>query len=249
MKSDESHKATSVRTLELLWGVHERSSRGPKQGLTIEAIVRAAIELADAEGLSALSMRKVAERLGVGAMTLYTYVPGKDELIGLMIDAVQAERPARRDSAEGWREKLEQVARDNWDLCHRHMWLVQAGSERNPVGPHSMDVYEDELACVSGIGLTPGEMVQVLSLMSGYVDGAARAAVQVIQEERRTGLTREQWWEQISPAFDKFIDYERYPTVLSTGDAESHAHGPRENFEFGLARVLDGIEVLIKART
>ncbi|HEY1176756.1 MAG TPA: TetR/AcrR family transcriptional regulator, partial [Phytomonospora sp.] len=70
-----------------MWGVRERSSRGPKQGLTIEAIVRTAIALADAEGLAALSMRKVAERLGVGTMSLYTYVPGKPELLDLMLDA------------------------------------------------------------------------------------------------------------------------------------------------------------------
>lgn len=249
MKSDESDKAISVRTLELLWGVQERSSRGPKQGLTIASIVKAAIALADADGLAALSMRKVAERLGVGAMTLYTYVPGKDELIVLMIDAVLAERPDRRDAEGDWRAKLELVAHDNWDLCHRHMWLVDAGSERNPIGPNAMDVYEAELSAVAGIGLTPGEMVSIISLLSGYVGGAVRSAVQVIREERRTGLTRDQWWEKASPLFDKFIDYERYPTVMSTGEAESHGDGPREVFEFGLQRVLDGIEVLVRQRS
>lgn len=248
MKSDESPKATSVRTLELMWGVQERSSRGPKQGLTITAIVRAAIDLADAEGLAALSMRKVAEKLGVGAMTLYTYVPGKDELIALMIDAVQAERPDRRHAEGDWRAKLELVARDMWDLCHRHMWLVHVASERNPVGPGTMDAYESELSAVAGIDLSPSEMVSVISLVTGYVDSAARSAVQVIQEEKRTGLTRDQWWEQIGPLFDRFIDYERYPTVMSTGEAESHADGPAEVFAFGLQRVLDGVEVLIASR-
>ncbi|GIG64967.1 TetR/AcrR family transcriptional regulator [Phytomonospora endophytica] len=248
MKSDESPKATSVRTFELMWGVREQSSRGPKQGLTIEAIVRTAIELADAEGLTALSMRKVAERLGVGAMTLYTYVPGKDELIALMIDAVMSERPDRRDAEGDWRARLELVARDGWDLCHRHMWLVDVGSERNLVGPGQMDAYESELSAIAGIGLTPTEMVSVISLVTGFVGGAVRGAVQVIQEERRTGLTRDQWWEQIAPVFDKYIAYERYPTVMSTGEAESHADGPKEAFEFGLARVLDGIEVLIRSR-
>ncbi|GLZ78640.1 TetR family transcriptional regulator [Actinorhabdospora filicis] len=243
MKPDTS---TAVRGLELLWGATERPSRGPKQGLTSDAVVRAAIELADADGLAALSMRKVAERLGVGAMTLYTYVPAKDELVALMVDAALGERPV--PVGEGWRELLASVARGLWELYLRHPWLLAASSERTPIGPNALVNYERELSTLSGTGLDSTAMVSVISLVAGYVAGAARSAVQVIEEERRTGQTREEWWHQTSPVLDRLIDYASYPTVVSVADADSHAHGPAENFAFGLERVLDGIEALIATR-
>lgn len=234
---------SSTRGLELLWGATEPASRGPKQGLTIGAIVRAAIELADADGAAALSMRKVAERLGVGAMTLYTYVPAKDELVALMVDAAYGERP--EPVGEGWRERLASVARGAWDGYLRHPWLLAATSERTPIGPNSMLNYERELSTLAGTGLDSTAMVSVISLVLGYVAGAARAAVQVIEEERRTGQTREEWWHQTSPVLSRLIDYEKYPTVLSVSDAASHAFGPAEHFAFGLERVMDGIAALI----
>ena len=88
-------------TLKILWGVRERGERGPKPGLTVERIVQAAIELADAEGLEAASMRRVADELGVGAMSLYRYVPGKTELLDLMLDAVHAATPCRPRATGG----------------------------------------------------------------------------------------------------------------------------------------------------
>lgn len=240
MKPDTT---AAARGLELLWGATEPASRGPKQGLTIHAVVRAAIELADTDGLGALSMRKVAERLGVGAMTLYTYVPAKDELVALMVDAVYGERAV--PEGDGWRELLASVARGAWDIYLRHPWLLAATSERTPIGPNTMINYERDLSALSGTGLDSTAMVAVVGLVGGYVAGAARAAVQVIEEERRTGQSREDWWHQTAPVLDRLIDYERYPTVVSVSDAVSHAYGPAENFAFGLERVLDGIAALI----
>ena len=92
-------------------------------------IVAAAIELADAEGLGALSMRRVADALGVGTMSLYTYVPGKAELLDVMLDTVLAEA-ARPDGAGGWRAGLERRARENWALYHRHPWMLQISPAR-----------------------------------------------------------------------------------------------------------------------
>jgi AcrR family transcriptional regulator len=111
-----------ARTLALLWGRDPARSRGRKPGLTVRGIARAAIEVADAHGLDALSMRRVAERLGVGTMSLYTYVPGKAELIDVMLDAVHGEISAVPAPGGDWREKLEHVAQANWDLAQRHPW-------------------------------------------------------------------------------------------------------------------------------
>src|SRR5688572_32372830 len=100
------------RTMELLWGRGEPATRGPKPALEVATIVRTAIELADAEGLAAVSMRKIGERLGRSAMALYTYVPGKAELLDLMLDTVYGEQPVPDAATLGWRTAAETLAPD-----------------------------------------------------------------------------------------------------------------------------------------
>src|ERR1044071_3019307 len=126
------------RTLTLLWrrtlGTPQ-GSRGPRQRFSVDEVVRAAIDVADAEGLPAFSMRKVADRLGLKLMSIYTYVPGRSELIGLMIDEVAGEQTLT--SHEGsLRERLTTIARHLWDEFHRHPWLLQVETARPWIGPH-----------------------------------------------------------------------------------------------------------------
>src|SRR6266540_1253229 len=102
-----------ARSIALLWRTRERPTRGGRSGLSVERIVRAAIEIADAEGLAALSMRRVAERLGAGTMSLYTHVPGKAELLDVMLDTVYGERAMPEDVPGGWRGRLKLIARQN----------------------------------------------------------------------------------------------------------------------------------------
>src|SRR6266545_6160223 len=99
-------------------------------------------------------MRRVAEHLGVSAMSLYTYVPGKAELIDLMLDTVYGEAVGAGDEAEGWRARLASIARQSWALYLRHPWLLQVATARPPLGPNTADKYEHDLRAVAGIGLT-----------------------------------------------------------------------------------------------
>jgi AcrR family transcriptional regulator len=246
-----------ARSLPLLWRDQKRPTRGPRPGLTVNRIVAAAIELADAEGLGALSMRRVAERLGVGTMSLYTYVPGKAELLDVMLDTVLAEvvRPA---GAGGWRAGLEQRAREDWALFHRHPWMLQISPSRALLGPNETELFEATLRVVDGIGLGGPEMVLVVSLVSDYTRGAADLAVGAAEAERRTGISDEQWWAAREPLFDKYFDPGRYPTVATVasagafeqpaGDAAYTVAQAQESFEFGLARVLDGIAAFVAHR-
>src|SRR5215213_8438643 len=121
-----------ARSLALLWRTQERGARTGRLDLSIDRIVRAAVEIADADGMAALSMRRVAERLGVGTMSLYTYVPGKAELIDLMLDTVYGETAKPDTVPGGWRGRLEQVARENWELYRRHRWMLLVGTTRPP---------------------------------------------------------------------------------------------------------------------
>ncbi|MFD0905201.1 TetR/AcrR family transcriptional regulator [Actinomadura sediminis] len=241
------------RSLELLWGGRPAPRRGPKPKLTVAEIVRTAIAVADAEGLDALSMRRIADELGVAPMSIYTYVPSKAELIDVMFDRALAELTPPDDVPGGWRPKLEHLARDNWDLYHRHPWLLHVSVVRPPMGPAVFAKYEFELRAVDGIGLTDVEMDSVVALVTGFAESSARVSVNVAEAERRTGMTDVQWWETMAPLLEEVDTGEdEYPLSArvgrSAGMEYQGAVGPRQAFEFGLARILDGIEVLIASR-
>jgi AcrR family transcriptional regulator len=238
------------RSLELLWRVREAPSRGPKPRLQLDQIVSVAIELADEDGLAPLSMRKVAERLGVGTMSLYTYIPGKAELLDLMIDAAAATPSTPTDGT--WRERLERIARENWARYHRHPWMLEITMVRPVLGPNVIARYDHELAAIDGIGLTDVEMDAVVSLLAGHVEGAARRALEAAVAERRTGISDQAWWEERAPILDRVLEPERFPTAARVGAAagEEHnaAYAPEHTFEFGLQRILDGIQNLVSSR-
>ncbi|OLR89595.1 TetR/AcrR family transcriptional regulator [Actinokineospora bangkokensis] len=241
-----------ARSLALLWGDRRRSRQRGRSDLNVDKIVLTAIDLADAEGLGVLSMRQVAQSLGVGVMSLYTYVPGKAELIDVMLDTVYGETAKPHDLDGGWRARLELVARENWALRLRHPWMLQIPSGRPSLGPNALAKYEFELRAVEGIGLSDVEMDSVVALVSDHAEGAARRAVDALRAERGTGMTDEQWWRVHGPLLSSVVDMGRYPTAAKVGAAAGAAHGtayPAEHaFDFGLARLLDGIEALVEQR-
>ncbi len=240
-----------VASMSLLWGLQERPRRGPKPKLTVAQITRAAIELADAEGLEAVSMRRIAEKLGgVTAMSLYTYIPGKGELLDLMLDAVHTDLldPVPQGS---WRTRLEAVARHHRDLYLRHPWLIHVDVARPVLGPNLMAKYELELSVIEGLGLTDLDMDLLLSMIGDYVHGAARAAITAAQAEKQTGMTDLQWWEATEPLLEKVWDAAKYPVANRVGvttGPELGAGDPQRSFDFGLALLLDGVEALIARR-
>jgi AcrR family transcriptional regulator len=241
-----------VRSLALLWRTqNRRPARNARHDLSVDRIVRAAIEVADAEGVAALSMRRVAEALGVGTMTLYTYVPGKAELIDLMLDSAYGEAAKSTEGQGDWRARLEVVARENWALFHRHPWMLQVGISRPPLGPNAIAKYEYELQSVDGLGLSEIEMDTVVNLVIGHADTTARRSIEAALAEKDSGMTDEQWWLAHAPLLNTLMDYSKYPLAASVGQAVGSAHGQAydasHNFEFGLQRILDGIEVLVTA--
>lgn len=240
------------RTLALLWRTDERPKRGPKPRLSVDAIVEAATALADDAGIGSVSMRALADRLGVGTMSIYTHVPGKAELIDLMLDAALDEAARPTDLPDGWRARLELLARENLALYKRHPWMLDVVAFRPPMGPGVIAKYDYELRALEGIGLTDVEMDSVLTLVLGYVHTAARVARAASLAERRTGLTDDQWWAAQAALLDELIDPARYPLADRVGTAATIAYqglwDPDHAFQFGLERVLDGIAALIASR-
>nr|WP_221473796.1 TetR/AcrR family transcriptional regulator [Planomonospora venezuelensis] len=239
--------------MALLWGSHTRAGRS---GLTVRAIIEAAVGIADAEGLDALSMRRVAERLGVGTMSLYTHVPGKAELADLMTDTVYGELYGAVDEPSsqpgGWREAMEFVAARNWELYRRHPWMLQTVTARPVVGPNASLKYEAELRPLDGIGLSDVEMDSVLALVLTHVEGAARVRASLAQVQRDTGMSETEWWLASAPVLDKVMDPSRFPVASRVGTAAGESHqgaaDPDHALTFGLARILDGVEALMAGR-
>lgn len=263
--------------VELLW---REGDVEPRPGLSLSRIVRTAIELADAEGLEGLSMRKVADRLGFTTMSLYRHVPGRDHLLDLMRDAVlgspgtipfEAGRQVRGEGAEkagerergegaekageqergegveevvGWRARLEACAREGWRLRERHPWLAEVRGSRRVPGPNAVAHYEYMLSAVSGTGLTPAEMIAVVGLVARFVDSEALRLAEVARTERLSGVSEEEWWGSRDTLYARF---ERYPTLTRLWE-EGGYDEPEDPFEFGLRRVLDGIEMLVQKR-
>jgi AcrR family transcriptional regulator len=236
------------RSLQLMWGGAPEPTRGPKPGLSVATIVRAAIDLADAEGLVALSMRRIAAALGVGAMSLYRYVPGKSELVDLMVDEVYREDIATAEALAGdWRARLEAYGRQEWALYLRHPWMLQIAQGRPMLGPNSMRSTDIALRAVDGIGLTEDEMLATVVTLSSFVAGLAKTTIEAMQAADRTGISDEEWWEIQGEYVGPAVVAGELPMLTKVGEAGAF-NSMFDNFEFGLQRVLDGLGVLIEAR-
>ena len=258
MTAEYKGRGDPQRSLALLWRGQREPTRGPKPALAVEQIVATAIEIADAEGLPAVTMRRVAEYLRVGAMSLYTYVPGKAELLDVMLDEVYGEERVPDDASGDWRARLEAHAHADWALYQRHPWVLQIAEARSLLGPNEIAKFESALQAVAGLGLTGREMVSVVSLITSYARGAAQVAIDAARAAELTGVTDAQWWEARAPVLDEYFDPSRYPTVASVDleggfdpaidGVEYHQQLALESFEFGLQRVLDGIAVFVQQR-
>ncbi|MFD7664813.1 TetR/AcrR family transcriptional regulator [Streptomyces sp. NPDC059788] len=250
MTTEHSGSGDVTRSMELLWGTGERPSRGPKPGLTLDRIVTAAVAVADAEGIGAVSMRRVAAELGVGTMSLYRYVPGKGELLDLMLDQIVEFDAAEFPGPEaGWRTVLETAARGNWQLHHRHPWLLQIDQTRPLLGPNSLDGLEFTLRGLSGLDLPDREKIRILLAVEGYVAGAARTRLNSVMAEKHTGISDEEWWKTQEAFLVRAMESGRYPHLAQlaedtfTADADDDAA-----FELGLGRLLDGFAAYFEER-
>jgi AcrR family transcriptional regulator len=251
MAAAPSNRRNPVRTFELLWNTREHSGLGRKAGLSVDQITSAAIEVADADGMDSLSMRSVAERLGVGTMSLYRHVSSKEELLDLMVDRVNGEVRHGDENHGDWRSRLEQVARSNRSMFEHHPWLLKLFPRRPPQGPGVIAKYDAELRTIEGIGLTDVEMDSALALVLGYVRDTTASLLEWTTMSERTEQSDDEWWATIAPLLDRVLDRERYSLAVRVGtSATEHykgVHDPEHAFEFGLQRVLDGIESFVNA--
>lgn len=243
MAKPKSGKSSLDCRADLLWGTGERHGRGPKPGLTLDRIVQTGIELAASEDLHAVTMCSVGEQLGVTTMALYRYVPGKEALIDAMVQAALGSPPQVDRGA--WRAGLERWARADRAIFGRHPWLLDLATCA-PVGPNWLAWLEAGLLALSDTGLTPAEMIAVVGVLDGHARSDAQTARGVVRDPRGSGWA-EEWHASFFRVLERNINNPRYPTLsrLVTSGAFNEEG---DEFEFGLQRVLDGIETFIQAR-
>jgi AcrR family transcriptional regulator len=224
-----------------IWMRPARNSRGPDPGYSRERITAAAITIADAEGLDAISMRRVARELGAGAMSLYRYIGSKDELIELMIDETAGEVPVPEPTGD-WRRDLERVAEQQRASLLRHPWLATISGGRPTFGPNTLRTFEHALRCVDGLGLSIDRMLTIVLAVTGFVRGFVQGQVAETEAQRRTGMTEEQWRQLQGPYLQQIMDSGEFPLFTKVIiDAELPHLDPERQFRTGLNDLLDGI--------
>jgi AcrR family transcriptional regulator len=213
-------------------------------------IVDAAIGVADAEGADAVSMRRIAQVLKAGTMSLYWHVANKEHLLDLMLDAVTAEVGVPQSSGD-WRADLQALARNNRAMLLRHRWVMDFLGGRPPLGPNMLLNLEGSLAMLDGIGLDPGAVFRILETVQTYVMGAVLREMReqrVHRDQEQSGISEEEWeparaaWRDRLDADGRFTHFVRFLDEDIDPDAEETRD---ERFEFGLDCVLDGIAVRI----
>ena len=238
------------RTLALLWRDPTATPRrGPARRLNLDAVVAAATTLADEHGLDAVTMRAVAQASRVAPMTLYTYVPGKAELLDLMLDASYAAMPRADTTGRPWRERATAIAEENLALHLAHPWTVEVSTLRPPLGPGAIGKYEHELATFDGLGLSDVQMDDCLTYLLGFVHAAARVSLDAAAARRESATDDAGWWAAAGPLLGRALDPSAYPLAgrvgTAAGAARGSAHDPAHAYRFGLGRTLDGLAALI----
>jgi AcrR family transcriptional regulator len=223
------------RHLMLVWERPEPPDRPVPAPLSRERIVSAAVRLADADGLEAVSLRKVAAALDVGPMRLYGYIATKDELFDLMVDAVQAEiRPA----GDGWREVLGSLAEATRRAAHRHEWFADLLGGRPQLGPHALARLNAAAAALGTVDLDT--VVPVIAAVDAYVTGAVRREITERRAERATGMDKRQWQAAFGPYLERTFASGRFPALAAVVHGSTHLTAD-QMFRAGLGFLLDGI--------
>ncbi|WP_410667703.1 TetR/AcrR family transcriptional regulator [Amycolatopsis sp. cmx-4-68] len=220
----------------LVWERPEPPERPVPAPLSRERIVETAIRLADAAGLEAVSLRKVAAELDVGPMRLYGYLATKEELLDLMVDAVYAEV---RPTGEGWRAVLRSVAETTRQTVLRHEWLADLLGGRPQLGPHVLARGEAVVAALDGVDVDL--VMPVVGAVNAYVIGAVRREIAERRAERATGLDEQQWQRANGPYLERRFATGRFAALEKVIRDGAHLDAD-ETFQLGLGFVLDGIE-------
>lgn len=225
----------------LAWGHTPAPRRGPKPGYSLEQIVEAAIAQADAEGYAALSMPSIAKRLGVTANALYRYLSSKEELLVLVAEAAWG--PPPEPVPGDWRSAVTAWARALLERCRRHPWLIDLPVRNAPATPHLLGWLENFLEGMENSGLGMADVLGCAVLVDGWV----RSTAALLRDVNASAPERVQALSEFLRPHLQERGYPRVAAVVS-GEAYGEEGVEDDDVEFGLGRILDGIEALVVNR-
>lgn len=212
-----------------------------------DAVIQAAIAIADAEGLQMVSMRRIAVDLGVATMSLYRHVPSKDDLVVEMADAAFAEHPFPDEIPDDWRTAIEFAAHLMWTVCRHHPWVAEAMSMTRPrVSPNLVMYTEWTLTVLRRHGLSMEDMMYIHLNVFGYIRGHALTLQDETRARQDSGITHEEWIETQENALDRLRASGRYPTMAEI-ITDEFDYDLDKVFEYGLRLMLDGVERRVRA--
>ncbi|MEP7024650.1 MAG: TetR/AcrR family transcriptional regulator [Actinomycetota bacterium] len=229
-------------SIELAWGTGERPRRGPKPGLTLERIVAAGIKVALTDGLGSVSMGRVAAELGGSTMSLYRYVPAKDDLLTLMVDTALGGAPGAHLPGDGWRAGLTRWAVAVRAAYRRHTWALRVPITAPPIGPNNVAWLDDALQCLAGSPLTEQQKLSAVLLISGFVRNEATLTADIAASNPNAPVM-----PGYGAVLSRLVGPDRFPGLqraIASGALDDDDDLDAE-FEFGLARILDGLGLLI----
>lgn len=224
-----------------IWMRPERPARGPKPAYSRAQITEAAVRIADAEGLEAATMRRIAAEIDAGAMSLYRYVPSRDDLIDLIADHLMGEIDVAGLPSGDWRADLTHYADGMRAMWLRHPWIATAHRSRASYGPNQLRLIERVMGALDA-HVSIDENLSLMAILNGYIEGAARDEVTWAEEIRRSGLTETEWMARSYPRVQQLLESGQYPifTKIAMEARQSHLSHD-ERFRYGLERVLDCI--------
>jgi len=235
--------------LDLLWGRRERGKRGPRAGLSADAIVAAAVRIADAEGLEAVSMARVAHELGFTTMSLYRHVASKEELLQLMWNASALGAEDLVIDGDGWRSRLREWAIIQRDMIDRHPWITQMPMAAPPVAPNSLHFVERGLETLDGTGLADADKLRILGMIASYTLSEARMAADAARAAAQAAAAGGPSGTPVSfeALLRELVDEKTYPRLhrIAWADTDLATASEREEFLFGIDRILDGVQSLM----
>ncbi|MBO0854879.1 MAG: TetR/AcrR family transcriptional regulator C-terminal domain-containing protein [Nocardia sp.] len=227
--------------LDLLWGTPDRPRRGPRPSLSLDRIVTEAIALADADGFAAVSMQRLAERLGCAKMALYRYVPGKAELTAVMLDQALGAPPHIAETGDrSWRTALAQWSHTIHARYRAHPWAIELTTARTrPLGPNEMAWMEAALAALADTGLSGAERLDTVVLLNGHIRSLVQQTAASGPEEAESLMA-----DQVGAVLHTHAD--RFPEIAAAYSATGGDRGAA--LDYGIDRILDGVGVLIERR-
>lgn len=223
---------------EVIWARPERAGRGPKPAYRRADIAAAAVRIADAGGLDAVSMRKVAAELGCGTMSLYNYVPRKEDLHELMLDAVSAGYDYPEPSGD-WRADILALARQARRMMHRHTWMPRLMSPVYGFSPNVLRYLEYTLSCLDGVDARFGAKMELVAMVNGVVTTYAAHEIATAERGRSLPWTEEQEQAARSGYLMSQLSTGKYPRLAAGFAEDAGPVDPEKIFDRAIGRVLD----------